>query len=88
MDSWDEYFSYERWLEAMAECGLDPDFYASRERGEDEILPWDVISCGVTKKHFLRERKAAYEGRVTPDCREQCTGCGAACLLEGGVCDA
>jgi len=88
MDSWDEYFSYERWLNAMDECGLDPDFYAAREHGEDEILPWDVISCGVTKSHFLRERKAAYEGTITPDCRETCTGCGAACLLNGGVCDA
>lgn len=88
MDSWDEYFSYERWLSAMEECGLDPDFYAARERGEDEILPWDVISCGVTKAHFLRERKAAYAGNITPDCREKCTGCGAACLLKGGACDA
>ncbi len=88
MDSWDEYFSYDRWMKAITDCGLDADFYASRERSEDEILSWDMISCGVTKAHFIRERRAAYAGTVTPDCREKCTGCGAACLLNGGVCDA
>ena len=88
MDAWDEHFSYERWLDAFDACGLAAEFYAGRERREDEILPWDCISCGVTKDHFLRERRAAYAETVTPDCRTKCTGCGAQKLMEGGVCDA
>lgn len=88
MDSWDEYFSYQRWMDAIAACGLDADFYAGRERSENEILPWDCISCGVTKEHFLRERRAAYAEKITPDCRVKCLGCGAVQLLEGRPCDA
>ena len=88
MDAWDEHFSYERWMDALKTCGLTAEFYAGRERREDEILAWDCISCGVTKEHFLRERRAAYEETVTPDCRVKCTGCGALRLMEGGVCDA
>ena len=76
-DAWDEHFSYERWLSLFEKCGIDPAFYANREFGRDEILPWDVIDCGVSKAFLLRERDRAYSGRTTPNCRESCSGCGA-----------
>jgi len=79
LDSWSEYFSLERWLSAFAACGLDPDHYAVRERGSDEVLPWSVVTAGVRTEHLRRERGAAHEGVKTPDCREKCSGCGAAC---------
>ena len=88
LDGWDEYFHYPVWLDAFRKCGIDPDFYTVRGYGEDEILPWDPIDVGVTKKFLLRERKRAYEGTVTPDCRQACAGCGANCLLKGAECDA
>lgn len=76
-DSWEEFFSYEKWLDVFSSCGIDPAFYANRERSEDEILPWDNIDIGVTKEFLLRERHNAYAGKTTPNCREQCSGCGA-----------
>ncbi len=76
-DGWDEHFSYETWLEAFHRAEVDPAFYANRDFGLDEILPWDIIDCGVTKEFFLRERKKAYESKTTPNCREHCSGCGA-----------
>lgn len=82
-DGWDELFDYDKWLQAFADCGIDPAFYANRRMGEDEILPWDVIDCGVSKEFFLRERKKAYGEQTTPGCLEQCAGCGANKL--GGV---
>ena len=66
--------------------GLDPEFYANRRRSVDEILPWDVIDCGVSKQFFIREKERAYQGIVTPNCREGCSGCGAAGFFEDGVC--
>ncbi len=87
LDSWSDYFSMERWLEAFKACGLDPDFYARRERGKDELFPWDVVDLGVGKRYLAREREEAYAGRVTPDCRVKCMGCGASLLLEGRKCD-
>ena len=77
LDSWEEFFNYESWLTAFEKAGLDPAFYANREFGEDEILPWDMIDCGVTKEFFLRERHKAYESVTTRNCREGCSGCGA-----------
>jgi len=88
LDGWDEYFNYQAWLDAFETCGIDPDFYTVRGYGEDEILPWDTIDVGVTKKFLLRERKQAYAGAVTPDCRHGCSGCGAASLLQEVKCDA
>ena len=88
LQSWEEYFDYEAWLRSFRDCGLDPDFYVRRERGEEEFLPWDVIDDGVTKAHLLREKHLSQAGKVSPDCRRQCLGCGANRLLEGGVCDA
>ena len=88
LDGWDEYFNYQAWLDAFETCGIDPDFYTVRGFGEDEILPWDTIDVGVTKKFLLKERKQAYAETVTPDCRHNCAGCGAAALLQEVKCDA
>ena len=84
-DSWSEYFHPEFWKEAFAECGIDTDFYTVRERKDDEIFPWDFIDAGVSKKFLLREWKHAQEEKVTPNCRMQCSGCGAG-KYQGGVC--
>ena len=77
LDAWDEFFDYERWLDVFERCGVDPDFYTVRGFGLDEVLPWDIIDCGVTKKYLLKEREKAYLGITTPSCAEQCNGCGA-----------
>ena len=88
LQAWEEYFDYASWLQAFRDAGLDPDFYVRRLRGEEELLPWDVIDDGVTKAHLLREKHLSEQGKVSPDCRKQCLGCGANRLLEGGKCDA
>ncbi len=80
LDAWDEGFDFERWMRAFAETGVDPDFYTTRGFGLDEVLPWDVIDCGVTKQFLLRERAKAYKGETTPPCSEHCSGCGASAL--------
>ncbi len=85
-DSWDEYFHYEEWLAAAEAVGIDTAFYANRAFGLDEVLPWDIIDCGVTKQFLLRERERAYEGKTTPNCREVCSGCGANKLGGKGTC--
>ena len=77
LDAWDEFFDYDLWIEAFDSCGVDPTFYTSRGFGLDEVLPWDIIDVGVTKAFLLRERNKAYEGKTTPSCAEQCSGCGA-----------
>jgi len=87
LDTWSEYFSLERWLEAFRQCGRDPEFYATRERPRDEILPWGVVSAGVSFEHLWNERVLSREETVSPDCREKCSGCGAARLMEGALCD-
>lgn len=84
-DAWGEYFSYERWLNALDECGIDLDFYTTRERLLDEVFPWDFIDTGVTKEFLKREWKNAMEGKVSPNCKVKCQGCGAA-RFEGGIC--
>ena len=83
-DAWDECFDYDKWLSVFDECGIDPSFYANREFGEDEVLPWDIIDCGVSKEFFLRERHKAYNDTVTENCMKSCAGCGANKL--GGEC--
>ena len=87
MDGWTDYFQMDQWMEAFEECGIDPKWYAQRERGKDEIFPWETVSIGIPKKFFWREREAAYRSEITPDCRKQCTGCGANLLYQGGPCD-
>ena len=88
LDGWDEYFNYQIWMDAFKTCGVDPDYYTVRGFGEDELLPWDPIDVGVSKKFLLRERKRAYQGIITPDCRHGCGGCGANGLLREVECDA
>ncbi len=84
-DAWSDYFDYGRWLNAFDACGIDIDFYNTRERGEDEIFPWDFIDVGVSREFLLREWRAAMAGDVTPNCRARCSGCGAK-QYGGGVC--
>ena len=86
LDAWEEYFSLDRWREAFEECGVDPAFYAYRRREKDEIMPWDMISSGVTRQYLWREYENAMAGVTTPDCRTRCNGCGANKLV-GGKCD-
>ncbi len=88
LDGWDEYFSFEIWKAAFEECGVDMDFYTTRGYGEEELLPWDPMDVGGSKKFLLRERQRAYAATVTPDCREGCAGCGANKLLKEVQCDA
>ena len=88
MDGWDEYFDYSIWMNAFEKCGIDPNYYTIRGYGEDEILPWDPIDVGVTKRFLLCERRRAYEGKITQDCRHGCSGCGANTLLKEVECDA
>lgn len=87
LDSWSEYFSFERWMDAFVRTGVDPDFYARRARTREEILPWSMVDIGVHTDYLWREREQAYRSVITPDCRVQCMGCGANCLLPDGVCD-
>ena len=84
-DSWTEGFKNELWMEAFEECGVNIDFYTIRKRELDEVFPWDFIDIGVTRKFLEREWKRAHEETVTPNCRMQCSGCGAA-VFGGGVC--
>ena len=86
LDAWEEYFSLDRWLEAFDECGIDPAFYAYRRREKDEVMPWDMISSGVSRAYLWREYENAVAGVTTPDCRTRCNGCGANKLV-GGKCD-
>ena len=88
LDGWDEYFRYDIWCNAFEKCGIPVDFYTVRGYGEEEILPWDMIDVGVSKKFLLRERQRAYDAQVTPDCRHGCAGCGANGLLKEVSCDA
>ena len=84
-DAWTEQWDYSRWLEAFDKEGIDPDFYTRRERSVSEILPWDFIDIGVTRSFLVREWERALEGKVTPNCRVKCQGCGAS-RFGGGVC--
>ena len=88
LDGWDEYFNYAKWYAAFRECGVDESFYTTRGYGEEEILPWDTIDVGIGKRFLKLERKRAYEGKITPDCRHGCAGCGASNLLKEVACDA
>ena len=83
-DAWSDSFDPVKWDEAFEECNLSKSFY-NRERGIDELLPWDFIDIGVSKEFLLREWNNALKGIITPNCRQHCSGCGARCF-EGGVC--
>ena len=84
LDSWDECFDFDLWMNTFKECGIDPDFYACRERTREELLPWSMISVGVRPEFLWKEREACYRSVVSPNCRKQCTACGANLLLEKG----
>ena len=84
-DAWSESFHYDIWKEAFKETGVDIEFYTLRERSTDEILPWDFIDAGVTKKFLIREWEQAKAETVTPNCRQKCSGCGVL-KYKGGVC--
>ncbi len=84
-DGWDDCFSLAKWMEVFQDCGIDPAFYANRRRSFDEVLPWDHIDYGVSKKFLMEECKRAYQDATTPNCREKCSHCGAACF-KGGIC--
>ena len=84
-DAWSESFRNDIWMKAFETCGVDIDFYTTRERSLDEVFPWDFIDIGVTKKFLRKEWDKAMKGEVTPNCRMQCSGCGAA-RWGGGVC--
>lgn len=84
-DGWSESFKYDAWLKALEETGLSREFYANRERSYDEILPWDHISIGVSKRFFKEEMERAKKELETPNCRQKCSMCGAK-SFGGGVC--
>ncbi|WP_164170449.1 radical SAM protein, partial [Ruminococcus flavefaciens] len=75
-DSWDEYFNFEKWMDAFADCGIDTSFYANRRFEYDEILPWDHLDYYVSKEFLIRENKTAHKSVTTPNCRLRCSGCG------------
>lgn len=86
-DGWDEFFDFDKWTNAFETVGINPDFYVARKRSFDEILPWDIIDCGVTKEFLKRECENAYKEKTTPNCREKCSGCGQqqVCPIAGGA---
>ena len=86
-DGWDEYFDFEKWKEAFNECGLTPDFYAYRKREYDEIMPWEHIDLGISKKFLARQDQLAHQSISTPNCRQKCAGCGATVFGEGICCE-
>jgi len=85
MDGWQDFFSLPKWMTIFQKCGIDPVFYANRRRSFDEVLPWDHIDYGIQKSFLISECKKAYSDTTTPNCREQCSACGAACF-NGGIC--
>lgn len=88
LDGWDEYFKFDKWIEAMQECGLDPAFYANRRRPYDEVAPWSHIDMLVSREFLIEENKRAHQGVTTPNCREKCSNCGVAKCVGGEICRA
>ena len=76
LDGWNDQFRFDLWLQAFSDCGIDPSFYANRARGLDELLPWDFIDIGVTKRYLRLEYERALKAQTTRDCRLGCNGCG------------
>ena len=81
LEAWSDFFDYARWLNAFEVCGVDPAFYTTRERGRDELFPWDRADMGVTKRHLWREWEKCLATELSPDCRAGCVGCGARKLM-------
>ncbi|WP_296969186.1 TIGR03960 family B12-binding radical SAM protein [uncultured Eubacterium sp.] len=86
-DSWDEHFKFASWMKAFEENNLDPYFYTQRKREFSEVLPWDHLDYGISRKFLEKENLKAHENKTTPHCRIKCAGCGAN-RLNGGHCDA
>ena len=84
-DAWSDFYDHDRWMEALSECGLSLDFYAFRERSEDELFPWDFIDIGVNKSFLLNEYRKAKNEEITENCRQKCAGCGAF-TFNAGIC--
>lgn len=84
-DGWGEHFKFDTWMKSFEECGIDPDFYTARERSYEEVLPWEHIDIGVTKEFLMRENEKAKKAVTTPNCRQQCDGCGVK-SFGAGVC--
>ena len=85
LDAWSEHFDFDAWMDIFRSQGLDPDFYASRRREADEVFPWDHIDVGVSKAFLWSENQRAHEAVTTPNCRQECSHCGATCF-KGGIC--
>ena len=86
-DGWDDVFDFDKWMQSFSDSGIDPSFYANRKREFDEVLPWDHLDYGVSKKFLIKENEKAHRSETTPNCREKCAGCSAN-RLNGGACDA
>lgn len=91
-DGWQDHFHFDAWMQAFSDCGLDPRFYANRQREKDELLPWAFIDAGVTQSFLWREHERAMRAQTTPDCRQGCQGCGlqnmdGACKIREGACE-
>ena len=84
-DGWGEMFDYDKWMKAFEIAGVDPNFYNHRTRDFEEILPWSHLDYYVTEKFLQEENRLAHAAAVTPNCREKCSNCGAACM-KVGVC--
>ena len=82
-DGWDECFDYNKWLDVFEECGISFEFYVNRVRDFDEVLPWEHLDYGVTKRFFIKENIKAKNAETTKNCRQDCAACGAACFGEG-----
>lgn len=85
LDAWSEHFDFDAWMDVFRSQGLNPDFYACRRREKDEVFPWDHIDVGVGKAFLWKENQRAHAGITTPNCRQECSHCGAACF-QGGIC--
>ena len=84
-DGWDEFFSFDKWMEAFRECGIDPEFYANRKRKFTEVMPWDHLDMGISKDFLQHECQKAYEGDLTRNCAVGCSQCGAQ-AYKAGIC--
>lgn len=85
LDAWSEHFDFDAWMDIFRTVGLEPDFYACRRREYEEILPWDHLDYGVSKRFLMEENQKAHRAVTTPNCRQQCSHCGATCF-KGGLC--
>jgi radical SAM family uncharacterized protein len=87
-DGWSDLFSFEKWMDAFRDAGVSPEFYAYRERANDELFPWEIVDPGIDRRFLLSEREKARRGEVTPDCRfDRCHACGIKRMKDGGFCE-